>query len=175
MVRIVRALDSRVLGWLERRQSPRLTRAMLVATRLGSVEVLAPLSTLATLALAFHGKRRAAGVVALTASTATATNQLLKALFGRARPDERLHLSPTTGLSFPSGHAMVSAAIYGAFALIAGQTAPSARWLSRGASAAIAGTVGASRAYLHVHYPSDVVAGWALGATFPLVVRRLLS
>jgi undecaprenyl-diphosphatase len=175
MVTTVRQLDARVLAWLHRRRTSRLTRVMQIATRLGSVEVLAPLSTAVTLSLALCGRRRAAGIVALTASAATATNLGLKALFGRARPDQRLHLSRTSGLSFPSGHATVSAAIYGSLALVTAQAAPGARWLLRGASAAIAATVGASRVYLHVHYPSDVVAGWALGAAFPIAARRCCS
>jgi undecaprenyl-diphosphatase len=173
MLRGARQIDQRVLGFFRRYRSPRLTRWMRITTKLGSVEVLTPLAAGATLALAFCGRRRPAYFVALTATASTATNLLLKALFGRARPDERQHLSRTSGLSFPSGHAMVSAAIYGALALVA-PGAPGVRWLSRSASVALAAAVGTSRVYLHVHYPSDVVAGWALGASFPFVVKRLL-
>jgi undecaprenyl-diphosphatase len=170
----VRAVDARILAWLHRHRSARLTRAMRVTTRLGSVEVLAPLSVVASLLLARRGEARSAGFVALTASVATAANLSLKALFGRARPDARLHLSQTSGFAFPSGHAMASAAIYGALALVARNQAPHLRWLARVLTATAIGAVGTSRAYLHVHYPSDVAAGWVLGAALPLAFKRLL-
>jgi membrane-associated phospholipid phosphatase len=171
---LVQERDLRILDWLHKHRGKNVTRFMRVATRLGSVEVLAPLSVLATLALARRGETRAASFVASTATVATATNLLLKALFGRARPDVRLHLSPTSGFAFPSGHAMASAAIYGALAVVNHQTWQ-LRWLVRIASTAAVAVVGTSRVYLHVHYPSDVVAGWALGAAVPLAFKRLIG
>jgi undecaprenyl-diphosphatase len=172
-LQMYRELDVRILDWLRARRSPALTRTMRAATRLGSVEVLAPVSLLATLALGLGGKRRAAGFVAATASVATATNLSLKALFGRSRPNVQHHLSRTSGLSFPSGHAMASAAIYGALALVAAESVPAVRWLSRFVSVAASAGVGSSRVYLHVHYPSDVAVGWALGAALPFAFKRL--
>jgi undecaprenyl-diphosphatase len=77
--------------------------------------------------------------------------------------------------SWPSGHASSSIAFYGALAAIASRRAPAwARagiWLALGGLAAL---VGASRVYLGVHYPSDVVAGWVLGGLWLLAVLRVV-
>jgi len=173
--RRVHERDLRILDWLGQHRGKKLTSYMRGATRLGSVEVLAPLSIVATLTLAHAGKMRAASYLASTAMVASATNLSLKALIGRARPDVRLHLSKTSGFAFPSGHTMASTAIYGALALVAGELPLGLRWLSRIASAAAVAAVGTSRVYLHVHYPSDVLAGWALGAVFPIGFKRLIG
>ena len=68
---------------------------------------------------------------------------------------------------------MASAAIYGALALVAKRQTSIVGLISSVASAAAVAGVGTSRVYLHVHYPSDVVAGWVLGALFPAAFKRL--
>ncbi|MFW5741413.1 MAG: phosphatase PAP2 family protein [Myxococcota bacterium] len=78
------------------------------------------------------------------------------------------------GFAFPSGHSMGSAATYGAVAVIVAARYPRWRLPLLALCAAIVAAVGVSRAYLGVHYPSDVLAGWALGATLPLWVKPLL-
>ncbi len=166
--------DLRLLRWLELRRGPRLTAAMRALTQLGSVELLTPVSTLLTLALWAERKRRAAVFLGVTALGSTLMNQLLKSAFGRARPDSTLHLSRTTGFAFPSGHSMVSAAIYGAVAIVASTRYPKVAWAANSMCSVIVLGVGASRAYLHVHYPSDVATGWALGLSWPLSLQPLI-
>ncbi|HEY6556460.1 MAG TPA: phosphatase PAP2 family protein [Polyangiaceae bacterium] len=167
-------LDLRLLRWLELHRGPRLTSAMRVMTQLGSVELLTPLSTLLTVGLWVERKRRAALFLGVTALGSTLMNQLLKIAFARDRPDSSLHLSRTTGFAFPSGHSMVSAAIYGAVAMVASTRYPKLAWATNTACSVIVLGVGASRAYLHVHYPSDVATGWALGLSWPLSLQPLI-
>jgi undecaprenyl-diphosphatase len=167
-------VDTRILSWLRERQSPRLTRAMLALTQLGSAELLTPLSTVATLGLWAGGKRRAALFLGVTAAGSTLMNQVLKLAFHRARPDATLHLSRTTGFAFPSGHSMASAAIYGALAIVARTRYPRVAWAVRTVCGVIVFAVGSSRAYLHVHYPSDVATGWGLGLAWPISLERLI-
>jgi undecaprenyl-diphosphatase len=88
---------------------------------------------------------------------------LLKLLFGRARPDLVEHLVHAGSASFPSGHTLRSAVVYLVLYFII------TRSLGRGASPArlslvllLAALIGASRVYLGVHWPSDIVFGWLI-------------
>lgn len=96
---------------------------------------------------------------------AIALNAALKALIARPRPDLFEPATQVFTNSFPSAHAMVSAALVTIIAqdLIATQdkVAP-ARFIAVSAALIVA-LIGLSRIYLGVHWPSDVLAGWALG------------
>jgi membrane-associated phospholipid phosphatase len=166
--------DEPMLSWLHRHRSPALTRAVMFVTELGSGRVLTLVSVAATVGLVLRGNPRAARYVAVTAAGAGLMNLGMKALYRRERPDVTLRLSQTTGFAFPSGHAMASAAIYGALAVVAFTRFPGIQWRALAACTALVGSIGASRAYLHVHYPSDVLAGWGLGLTWPLWLHRPL-
>lgn len=92
----------------------------------------------------------------------------LKAAFDRPRPDLVPHGSHVYTMSFPSGHAMLSAVTYmtlGAM-LARVQERLRLRIYVLAVAAALTVLVGASRVYLGVHWPSDVLAGWAIGCTF---------
>lgn len=94
-------------------------------------------------------------------------NEAAKNLFQRERP--AIHrLIEETGYSFPSGHAMTSICLYGALAyVIWGLTrSESARLLSAIVAALLILTIGCSRIYLGVHYPSDILGGYLLGASW---------
>lgn len=165
--------DEPLLRFLRERQTARRTRAMLFVTKLGSFEVLTAVSIASVLALLATGNPRAARYVAVTASGASLMNQGAKALFARARPERTDWLCPTVGHAFPSGHAMSSTAIYGALALVVARRAPAFKWIAISTAGALSAAIGVSRSYLHVHYPSDVLAGWGLGVTWPLWLRKM--
>lgn len=113
-------------------------------------------------------------VVALGSIT---LNLLLKGVYHRPRP--LLPLVSASGLSFPSGHAMISASFYGLLIYLT-QThirRPAQwwlRWLLTGALLLLIGLIGLSRVYLRVHYASDVLAGFAAGGTWLLIAIPLL-
>lgn len=90
---------------------------------------------------------------------------LLKDVYARQRPEIVAAMSDTAGMSFPSGHAMVSAALYPTLAVLVASVVHRLRLkLYLVAFAAVlAIVVGLTRLYLGVHYPTDVLAGWALG------------
>ena len=83
----------------------------------------------------------------------------------RARPPSVDWASGAQGFAFPSGHATTATAGYLVLAVLISGLLPSARRRNavRGAGIAVAFLVGASRIVLAVHWPTDVIAGWALG------------
>lgn len=93
-----------------------------------------------------------------------------KDYFARARPDLVAHLVPVTNASFPSGHAASSAVCYLTLAALASQVTPDRAIRRYLAAVAIllVGAIGASRVYLGVHWPSDVLAGWSFGTLWAL-------
>jgi undecaprenyl-diphosphatase len=96
-----------------------------------------------------------------------------KTVFGRARPPVALHLITENEPSFPSGHATDSAALYGALALVFVVFVlrrPIARAAAATGLVLLTGAVGVSRLVLGVHWPTDVLAGWALGFTAAFAV-----
>lgn len=95
-------------------------------------------------------------------------NQLMKFLFQRPRPDEVFHLVEQGGYSFPSGHSMGSMITYGALLFLVFQFAktPVIRWLAVIVLCSLILLIGYSRVYLGVHYPSDIIGGFSLGAAW---------
>lgn len=96
-----------------------------------------------------------------------------KDLIGRVRPPLADAVPPYEySASFPSGHTLNAVAVVGiiAYLLILRQKRRSARWLTAGAAAMFALTVGLSRVYLGHHWFTDVLAGWALGAAWLALV-----
>ena len=93
---------------------------------------------------------------------------LLKAAFARPRPDVVPHLAPVNFSSFPSGHSMSAAAVYLTLGLLLARLTERTRLRIYFLTLATFVTflVGISRIYLGVHYPTDVLAGWAAGAVW---------
>jgi membrane-associated phospholipid phosphatase len=122
-------------------------------------------------ALSLHGRWQEAAVFAIMMLGAS-LNELLKALFDRPRPDLWRSPDPSTGLSFPSGHAMSTATLVAALVVLAWPTRWRAPVVIAGSAALI--TVGLSRLVLGVHYPSDVLGGWAFAFAWVSGVRLVL-
>ncbi|MGO9232187.1 MAG: phosphatase PAP2 family protein [Bryobacteraceae bacterium] len=140
---------------------PALTAAMRLVTLLGSEYFLLPLAAILVWRWVKRGERQAAYRLAAGSLGAEAVAQLLKALIHRPRPEVFFGLVPAETYSFPSGHAFVPAVF---FWIVADALAVGARW--RAAVVAMAAVLGFSRVYLGYHYPSDVVAGWALAVVW---------
>ena len=156
-----------------RTQSPGLTQAMIALTHLGSIYATMGGGLLVALWLGFNGQRRRGFVLALTVIGERLTVDGIKLLIDRARPAFDVHPVVTHSASFPSGHAANSMAVFLTIALVA---VPQPH---RRAAVAVALTmsflIGISRCYLGVHWPSDVIAGWALGGAVALVAARIAN
>ena len=111
------------------------------------------------------GHRTSATLMGVTMAGALCLDLVLKLAFHRERPAPYFGLPKPASFSFPSGHALVSLCFYGVAAYLAGAhiESPARRLLVRGAGVAMVLLVGLSRIYLGVHYPSDVLAGFAAG------------
>ena len=158
--------DRRVATLLHEHAVPELTSVMNVLTRLGSGWLLIPASVVLGLLLVYRGRRYEALIFFTAAPGAALLAQGLKLLIHRERPDFIEPLVSAGGYAFPSGHATNAMAFYLVLAvLLSGWVR---RWETRvyvllGALAVIV-LVGFSRLYLGVHYLTDVLAGYAVGA-----------
>lgn len=140
---------------------------MQVITFFGSVKFFVPASILVPLLLWRTGYGRYAVELLLSMAGGVLLNELLKAWFHRDRPSTALFYQ--YGLSFPSGHAMMSMAYYGCLAWLVVQHR--ARWGAATALVGFALLIGLTRVYFHVHYPTDVVAGFCGGAAWLVLLR----
>jgi len=127
------------------------------------VLVLVVLAVAGTLVLS--GQPRAALLTVAAVGGGFLLSQLLKGLVGRPRPAVVPALAEVTSSSFPSGHAMMAAVTYLTLGTLAGHfTATRAlRVFCFALAVVVTFLVGVSRVYLGVHYPTDVLAGWAAG------------
>lgn len=148
-----------------------LAEVMRDITALGSFTVLGLVTFSVTGFLMLTRKRHAAGIVVLSITSGTLVSSLLKWFFARPRPDLVPHATVVYTQSFPSGHAMLSAVVYltlGAL-LARTQAEPTVKAYLLLLAIALTLTVGISRVYLGVHWPTDVLAGWAVGACWALL------
>jgi undecaprenyl-diphosphatase len=143
-------------------------------TALGSIAVLA-MTTLGVAGyLLLNRQRRTALAIAVTVGSGALVSFALKAAIRRPRPSLVPSVVSAYTTSFPSGHAMMSAVTYLTLAALLAPKAPrrtKAYLLLLATYLAV--LVGASRVYLGVHWPTDVLAGWAAGALWTLAGRRL--
>ncbi len=145
---------------------PAVERAMHDLSSLGGTPVLTLATLLAAGYLCSLGRAaRAAAVVGAMVSGVLTLN-LLKAAFERARPDPAFAALAQEGLSFPSGHASMSAVFYLTLGVLIAQRhgRQPERFYLLTVAVLLTLLIGASRVVLGVHWASDVLAGWAFGA-----------
>ncbi len=144
-------------------------------TALGGYTVLSMILVAAVAYLLLNGKRASALLVLGAVVGGTALSNVLKVFFDRQRPDVVGHLVDVHSLSFPSGHAMLSAVTYLTLGALLARTEQ--RFVMRvyfiGVAVALTLLIGASRIYLGVHYPTDVLAGWCAGAAWAFICLML--
>lgn len=152
-------------------RSPLLTELEVLITRLANVSGQVVITLIITLVLLVLKKWRTGIWYGLTVLLgAGALNGLVKNIFQRVRPDQISHLIEQGGYAFPSGHAMGSMIIFGGLLFLVirsihtknGNTS-GWKWLLTLILGLLILSIGLSRIYLGVHYPSDVIGGFSLG------------
>jgi undecaprenyl-diphosphatase len=148
-----------------------LPEAMADVTALGGTAVLAIVIIIAIGYLVLQNRYGATVLVVVASAGGGLLSAALKGVFARTRPDIVPHLVKVSDLSFPSGHSMAAAVIYLTLgALLARFTARRrVRIYVIAVSLILTFLVGVTRIYLGVHYPTDVLAGWAAGLVWALM------
>ena len=138
-------------------------------TALGSFSVLTILVLVVVIHLFLIGRQRTGWFLALSVIGGTILSTTLKSFYDRPRPD-LTGVARVFTASFPSGHATISAVVYLTLGALLAEMADrrSQQVLYLGSAIFLAVIVGLSRVYLGVHYPTDVLAGWSIGAGWAL-------
>ena len=144
-------------------------------TSLGGTVLLTLITITVTGYLLMDGKRATALLVIVAIGGGYLVSNLLKLGFGRPRPDLVAHLVDVRSLSFPSGHAMLSATTYLTLGALLARVHSRRRIKAYLLTVAVGTTllVGISRVYLGVHWPTDVLAGWCAGAAWAMLCWRV--
>jgi undecaprenyl-diphosphatase len=137
-------------------------------TSLGSPSVLALVTIAAIGYLWLERERGTASFVLLAVAGGAALEMLLKVGFARPRPELVSHLVDVNSFSFPSGHATMATITYLTLGVLLASAEEDRRTKLYLLAVAtfLALLVGISRIYLGVHYPTDVLAGWCIGAAW---------
>lgn len=163
--------DNPLLLALHRHTSWFLDALALDFTNIGNTGPMIIASVLIAVTLSSLGRRRDAWLFALGVGGSMLLTQVIKRIAERPRPDLWPSLRPEHTFSFPSGHAMDTAALAAALFFI---TPPQRRkWWALAPLFALG--VGWARMYLGVHFPSDVLAGWSSAVGWVLLVQLWAS
>ncbi len=151
---------------------PWLDPLVIGVTQLGDWQFLLVVVLAVVAFLLIRRRPRTALILAAAALAAFPLSEGVKVLVGRPRPEVpwRLIALPSS-YSFPSGHSLESMTVYGALALTLGRRLRGRRFrvMALALCVALPLLIGFSRVYLGVHYPTDVLAGWAAGLALALL------
>lgn len=158
-------MDESIMSAVHQVDNEPMHKTMNVATQLGSHLAIGTAAGLTAITLFRRGDDEDAWTVILSTAGAMALNTALKAVFQRQRPIEHArHIRLPKSHSFPSGHSLLSAATYPIVAHHLVQHRSTGTLLQAQGIAWLAVlTVGYSRVYFGVHFPSDVLGGFAAG------------
>lgn len=169
-------LFDNIFIWLIRYfATPYVDKVMMFITDIGFGISYGVIVALSFILLTYYHRWREIAVLAICLTGGALLNFWLKYLFHRSRPD-LFHVVQETGYSFPSGHVIASMCFYGMATFLIIRTIPS--WRGRltvmTVTFILIVTIGVSRIYLGVHYPTDVIAGFATGSMWVAFCISLL-
>jgi undecaprenyl-diphosphatase len=159
------AFDNAVIRWMGAHHTGTWDDIMLEITALGTGTVVMMIVAVAALFLVLTQHKYSAVLLLVSTFGGLVLNMILKLGFNRPRPAIFVPEVHAVSSSFPSGHAMSAAIVYGTVAYLAARLHKRlwARVLVMTAALIIIVLISVSRMYLGVHYPSDVIAGVAIG------------
>ena len=165
-------VDEAVLEGIHSMSNYFLNTLMPVATDIGGAVGVIAISMIMVALFIYKNEQRRALMLTVSVAGAAGINLILKAVFERTRPDLWDKLINEPGFSFPSGHAMASAALGLAVVVVLWDSRW--RWWALAAATAYVLFVGFSRLYLGVHYPTDIIAGWFVSGAWVMAVTLML-
>ena len=168
----VGATDRSIMIAVAKMRTPWLTIAAVDVTALGSITLVVLFSAFTLVVLLVLRDRMGALQLLAASAGAGILTLVTKDFIERIRPEEVQPLIVVSGFSYPSGHSVSTSALYLTIAIIAGRHVEhsGARAVIFLAVSAVLIMVGTSRVYLGVHYPTDVLSGISLGASWALVL-----
>ena len=164
--------DLAILEWIHSFATPERDQLAVFITDLGTFAGVTPITIALVLYLLFRRRIAQTLFVLLSMVGSWLLNDAAKAFYGRERPALWNSAARQMWFGFPSGHAMASMALGTAVTILAWRTP--ARWVVLALSAVFVLAVSASRLYLGVHYPSDVLAGWCASLAWVIGLRMLI-
>jgi len=162
------SLDAQVQAAVHGWTSPPMTALMLALTGIGGIGTFATAAGVVTLLLIYRRRHHMAFVLGVSLAAAFVLNEALKLHFHRARPSVpwRIGFEPT--FSYPSGHALFASILYGTLAYLSFHPAMSVRRQVEilGPALLLPLSIGLSRIYLGMHFPTDVLGGYLAGLSW---------
>lgn len=165
--------DKPLMLALHQLASPAVDRFFVLMSKFGYEWGVVPLDVCIVAWLVWRRRVRDGLFFGLAVLGSLILNLVAKNHFARVRPELWLSMAPETTFSFPSGHAMGSVTLGVALTLLFWPTRW--RWLVLSLASVFVLLVGLSRIYLGVHYPSDILAGWAAGTAWAVAMYQLVA
>ncbi len=166
--------DTKLLLWLHQHSNAAIDSLMLTITTVGDPEVVIVLVTISFSLLLWYKRFWTAKILFLTCLGGLILNQGLKLVFAKPRPQLWTPLIVEHSYSFPSGHALGSAVLYGFLAVLLAREYPRYRIGIYSTAILLVSAIGLSRLFLGVHYPTDIIAGYAVGLLWLITCVRIL-
>lgn len=151
---------------------PALADIARIVTEFGGFGFLLPATAIGLVVLLVRRDWHAALLLPAITLSGRILVELQKGWAGRLRPEDERHLVAAQSYAFPSGHAANATLVWLCLALLLPRT-PNARLLAVWGAVWLTLAVGLSRIMLGVHWPSDVIGGWAFGLFWALLLLRL--
>ena len=155
--------ETDLLLWVHSHASPALDVAFVLSHAIGTLAFLAPFVLAIAVWHAQRGEGREARAWVVVGLSTFFLQESLKLVFVRPRPELWPRLVDVGSAAFPSGHALATATLFPLLAWIVGRRQPRLTGPAMAVAVALVCLVGLGRLYLGVHWPSDVLGGWAIG------------
>lgn len=165
--------DETIYSFISKGISDNMSQIAKIITTMGSVYVIIPVTIISII---YFWKKRESKYIVINLAIIFASNQILKRIIARPRPDE-FRIVEETGYSFPSGHSMISMAFYGLFIYLIYKKINNKylKWTLIILLSILIILIGVSRIYLGVHYASDVCAGFLLSIAYIIAFTHFIS
>lgn len=166
--------DEHVLLYIHQFATPVLDNVLLFITRIGDPHTVVPLTGVVFVFLLVKRQRMAATFFALDAAGGVALSYFLKLAFSKPRPQLWESAIEEVTYSYPSGHALGSMVIYGFLSYVFARMYPRYAAAIYTFAVFMIVSIGFSRLYLGVHWPTDILGGYGIGFLWVMACISLL-